>query len=247
LQRILDIDLDFFVDEPTRRRSLDDGRPNPGEHPTMELDDALSYVHDHLGLRGPVPGFVVEHHVELFSHWRRAIASGALVAPFHLAHLDAHADLGLGETGHKYLLTEIMSLPPERRQYPEYGVNKLTDGSFVAFAAACRWLSEIDYVFSPQGGSDLHPYLMEGFDPEAEAIQLAALTPAEFRALRDGEEPDVETDEPRIPVRQAPRGDFHATMPYDFVCIAHSAAYTPPTADPIFDEIRARFIDETAL
>jgi hypothetical protein len=88
---------------------------------------------------------------------------------------------------------------------------------------------------------------MEGFDPEAEAIQLAALTPAEFRALRDGEEPEVETDEPRIPVRQAPRRDFHATMPYDFVCIAHSAAYTPATADPIFDEIRARFIDETAL
>jgi len=213
----------------------------------MRMDDALSYLEDHLGLRAPMPGFVVEHHGELFSLWRRAIAKGALVAPFHLVHLDAHADLGFGETGHKYLLTEVMQLPPERRQYPEYGINKLTDGSFIAFAAACRWLSEIDYVFSPQGGSDLHPYLMEGFDPQADAIQLAALTPDQFRKVRDGEESLIETDEPRIPVRQVPRGEFHATMPYDFVCLCRSPALTPPTADPIFDEIRSRFIDETAF
>ncbi len=38
--------------------------------------------------------------------------------------------------------------------------------------------------------------------------------------------------------------DFRATEPFDLVCIARSPAFTPASADAIYDEIRGRYIEE---
>lgn len=46
-----------------------------------------------------------------------AIEAGLLVPPLHVTHVDAHADLGMGDSGHVHLM-ELLQLPPDRRTRP---------------------------------------------------------------------------------------------------------------------------------
>jgi hypothetical protein len=80
--------------------------PDPTEHPVWLTDEALAFLTERSGLRRALPGFVTENHGELFPRWRSAIAEQLLVPPFHVTHVDAHADLGLGDAGYRYLLTD---------------------------------------------------------------------------------------------------------------------------------------------
>ncbi len=95
-----------------------------------------------------LPGFVVEHHAELFACWREAIARGAMQPPFSVSHVDGHADLGLGDSGYMYLMTELLFLRPEERQFPMTGPGGLDDGNWLAFAIACRWVGDLVYVLN---------------------------------------------------------------------------------------------------
>ena len=52
--------------------------------------------------------------------------------------------------------------------------------------------------------------------------------------------------EPPVPLAIAKARNFCADQPYDFIFLARSPAFTPAEADPIYDLIRERFIDEQA-
>jgi hypothetical protein len=97
------------------------------------------------GLTGRLPGFVVEHHGELFARWRDATDAGVLRAPFHVTHVDAHADLGLRDAGYMHLLSDLLFRTPEHRRDPGEHLN---DGNYLIFAAGCRWLAGLDYVYN---------------------------------------------------------------------------------------------------
>ncbi|MGZ6693845.1 MAG: hypothetical protein ACXVHQ_41490 [Solirubrobacteraceae bacterium] len=260
MQRVLDLDLDFFLDDVADSRPYDGPRLSANDYYPWEIAKVVSFLRDRCLLDGRLPGVAVENHGEVFGVWRGAIDEGRLVAPFHVTHVDANADLGANETGHRYLLTDLMHADPAGRRHPRVAEDKFSDGSYLAFAAACRWLSELvyvcyvdpDYACSQYQGPfdgkprDLHPWLMEGFTVEAENIRLAPLTEEQFSELYEfnSERPRIETDEPRIPFHRVPWPDFYAHEPFDFIFLARSPAYTPASADPIFDEIRRLFIDE---
>lgn len=263
MQRVLDLDLDFFLDDVAHSRPYDGPRLSASDYPPWEVPIAVAFLRERCLLDGRLPGLAVENHGEVFGVWRGAIDVGLLVAPFHVTHIDAHADLGANETGHRYLLTELMHAHPAGRRHPRVADDKFSDGSYLAFAAACRWLSELVYVCyvdpeyaapdyrGPFDGNplDIHPWLMEGFTVEADNIRLAPLTDEQFCQLYEfnSERPRVETDEPGIPFRRVAWPDFCADEPFDFVFLARSPAYTPAAADAIFDEIRRLFIDGSAF
>jgi hypothetical protein len=209
----------------------------------------LSFLREKCGLKGAIPGFAVEHHGEFFGQWRRSIETGDLVPPFHVTHVDAHADLGIGETGHIYLLSELLAKPPEERWFPMEGEGGLTDGSFLAFAIGCRWISDLLYVYSPGGGSDVHPYLMEGKDLNAPNIRLPRVTSQELQRFHGGRKPTLPASqlEPPVPFSKVRCSDFQAEHAFDMICIARSPAYTPRDADLIFDDVRREFVDESAF
>jgi hypothetical protein len=56
---------------------------------------------------------------------------------------------------------------------------------------------------------------------------------------------DVDHREPKVPFRALPRRAFQAVRRFDVVCLARSPSCSPAESDPLFDEIRERFIDET--
>lgn len=251
MQRILDLDLDFFLNDVAVFRSFDSDRLDSEDYTPWPMPDVLSFLEGQCLLTGQLPGCAVEHHGEVFGRWRDAIDNGLVTEPFRVAHVDAHADLGLGEGNYVYLLTELLWEPMERRRFPVEGSGGMTDGSYLAFAAACRWLAEIDYVYCPGGGDDLHPYLMEGFDPHAERLQLARLTKEELKRLQSLPQPRPPIPparlEPPVPLRRWKASEFQVEEPFDMIYLSRSPAFTPAASDAVYEEIRRRFIDEGTL
>jgi hypothetical protein len=243
MQRVLDIDLDFFVEPIAYNRKREHPRLEAGDHSVWPMARAMSFLRERCLLDGPRPGFAVEHHGEVFERWRGAIDAGILEPPFHVTHVDAHADLGLGEGGWVHLLTEVPTLPLDRR--PSASALRLADADFLAFAVGCRWLSDVVYVkHADVRGSDVHPHLRENFDRSSQRVRLAALTPDELAALRARRPPSVEYTEPAVVVEEVPWERFQADRQFDLVCLARSPPYTPASADVLYEEIRTTLIDE---
>ena len=132
--------------------------------------------------------------------------TGILQPPFHVTHVDAHADLGLGDSGYVYLMTSLLFAPPESRLHPAPPTGKtgLTEGNFLLFAIACRWINDLEYVYGEGGGEDELPCVMQGFDRSADHVQLAAMTEPAFRNWNfglSGRQPSVSHLEPSVGYR----------------------------------------------
>ncbi len=246
MQRVLDVDLDFFLHgvandvDPKSTKRLD-----AREYPPWTRDETMSFLADQCRLKNPLPGFAIDNHREVFDKWRALIEDGTLHPPFHVTHVDAHGDLSMGEIGYKHILTELVHLPPECR--PAAAARRISDGDYLAYAIACRWINELDYVYNRGGGSDVHAYFWENFDRHCSRIRLAALTEEDIQKLHSLERPTVAYREPGIPLRQIRREDYTSHAAFDLIFLAHSKPFTPAEADPLYDAIREEFIDESAL
>jgi len=243
VHRVLDIDLDFFVTPPVHLPP-DWERPPAGGHDVWPEDEALAFLRDRCQVSDRLPGFVTENHAQLFPRWREAIAAGVLESPFSVTHLDAHADLGLGDNGYTYLMTSLLYEPVAERQFPAEGMSGLNEGNFLLFAIACRWVADLTYVFGDGGGGDELPYAFEGFHRPADRLQLAAMPKRELdKLLHRLGDPVADLIEPAVPYQSTRWESFQAAEPFDFICLTRSPLYTPTTADPLYDLIRSTFVD----
>jgi hypothetical protein len=118
----------------------------------------MTFLTKRCQLDGPRPGFVVEQHSELFYLWGEATKAGQMASPFEVVHVDAHADLGLGDASYAYLMGELAFEPIEhryeilkkrrpgsRKEMIDLGNHALTDG-WLMFALACGRISDLTYV-----------------------------------------------------------------------------------------------------
>jgi len=257
MRRVLDIDLDAFVYGSEDGRGRDDPRLDAEVHPPWDLPKVLSFLRCNCRLSGPLPGFAIEHHGDLFFRWRDAIDRGLLVPPFRVTHVDAHADLGTGDCGFDYLLTELLREPPHNRHSPRAGDDGLADGNYLAFAIANRWIGELTYVIGgryedfmdyPWEPGDLLPHVFEDFDLSTRTIRLPTLAPPNLREdLGSTDRLRPLALEPPVPFDWSLWHEYEATEPFDLICLARSPSYTPEAADAVYDEIRSRFIDENAI
>ncbi len=136
--RVLDIDLDFFVHGVAYYKASRGPRLSDEDYRAWSLEEVLRFLEDRCLLSNKLPGWVVEHHAEVFPLWRAAVRSGWLETPFHVTHVDAHADLGLGDAGYVRLITEVMYRRVEDRDAPEAVEPGIGDGNWLAYAVACR-------------------------------------------------------------------------------------------------------------
>lgn len=257
MQHVLDVDLDFFVEDPVHYPPGEGRRPEPAEHPVSDVGAALGFLREQCGLRRGRPGAAVDHHDEVFHHWRAAIAAGVLVPPFDVTHVDAHGDLGFGDAGYVYLMTSLLFEETGSRAALAVASGEVADSNYLAFAIACRWVAALKYVYPPGGGGDIFPYYRRGFRLDADDLQLAAMRPNQLQVLRDYlPVTDTDTDsipwrverlEPAVPLTMVQAEKATPGPPFDFVFIARSPEYSPPTADPLFERIRHEFIDEQAF
>ncbi len=90
VERILDLDLDFFLDEIAYHRS-DRGKrlPSWGYRP-WKKSKVRSFLEQQclLSTANPAKGRVVTHHDEMFWLWRELVQAGQIEVPFVVVHVD---------------------------------------------------------------------------------------------------------------------------------------------------------------
>lgn len=70
MQRVLDLDLDFFLHGATGDRPFDAARLDATDYPPWDLEDVMAFLEERCHLLAPLPGVAVEHHGEVFGLWR---------------------------------------------------------------------------------------------------------------------------------------------------------------------------------
>jgi hypothetical protein len=264
--RVLDLDLDFFLYRTDHYRDWADERADADEYPPWPLDDAIAFLTERCQLDGRRPGFVVEHHNELFYRWGEAIEAGQMTKPLEVVHVDAHADLGMGDASYAYLMGELVfqpigdryetlkrRRPPSRKEMLDLSNDALTDGNWLMFALACGWLSSLTYVTNSRVEAsdgarpgDLMRVLMQDFDMQADRLQVVGTREEAWR-WAGGRPAAIGHRDPPVPFITNVWREYQASEPFDIVCLTRSPEYTPADADRIFDAIVERFIDEAAL
>lgn len=242
MQRILDIDLDFFVTPVVYQPQTSD-RPPDSEYKVWSNDRAFAFLRDKLRLTSPLPACLTETHDQLFLGWHEAITNGVLKPPFHVTHVDAHADLGNGDAEYQFILKDLVYKPIENRPSIVSSCrNRLLEGDFLALAVACHWISDLTYVFGEGGGDDQLHLFMKNFDRHADRLELGAFCPdidLLHTTSREADFIDVS-----IPFTQVRAEDFHTESLYDMICLTRSPLYTPPLADRLYQDIREKFVIE---
>jgi len=96
--RILDIDLDFFLDEIEYFRSRNNKRLNKKDYNPWNYRQVECFLENSFGLNQnyPIEGKIFTHHDELFTHVECEILQGKMHPPFVIHHLDAHSDFAMG-------------------------------------------------------------------------------------------------------------------------------------------------------
>lgn len=234
--RVLDIDLDFFLNdccplaEKGLRPPLDGCEPWDGAVVRSFLEKQCGLHTEH-----PVPGRIFETHDQALVFWAEMVAGNRLQAPFHVTHVDAHSDLGIGYPGPNYVLFNVLSMPVEKRRCLSafYEQHKLDEANYLLFALATRWVSSLDNVRNPRSRSDLPGVL---FNADGN-IQLCSVASRLFEGTNGAE--------PVIPFRNYPDyRTFLSTEPYDFVTLAMSPRYAPKEADSLKEIIGAYIAED---
>ena len=223
--RVLDIDLDFFLADccPLADKG---SRPCLEGHEPWPEEKVAAFLEGQCGLSesNPVPGAVFETHDKALVYWRDRMAEGKLIAPFHVTHVDAHSDLGIGRPGPGFVLNgvlpRILDKRPDIEKY--YEICQLDEANYLLFALAFRWISTLDNVRNPKSRPDIPPeILMPGRE---DMIQLSSFA----ARLSEG----VNGAEPVIPFNvYDDYREFRAEKPYDFITLAISPRYAPKQAD----------------
>ena len=232
MQRVLDIDLDFFLAdccplaEEGQRPILSGREPWPEEAVRRFLEDRCL-----LTRHAPMAGRVFMTHDKALVYWKELMDAGELHPPFHVTHVDAHSDLGIGYPGPGYVLYNVLSIPPDRRLALDrfYRERKLDEANYLLFALAARIVGALENVRRPFSKEDVpRQILTEG----GAHIRLPQSFPDLFERANG--------PEPLIPYREYKEdGAFQAAAPYDFVSLAISPRYAPEAADeliPVFKE-----------
>jgi len=250
MHTVLDLDLDFFV-WPIAHWPESDGRLPAGDCEYLATDhEVRGFIEQrcHLNRVNKIPGKVFVEHEEAFRVWRCWITDGTLTSPFRVFHVDAHADLGLGDSGWVYLSTELLALPLHRRDKPRFASNGLSSSNYLAFAIANRWIYDLTYVFptgpstvSGQAGrscpDDLPPMHFRDGDSKSGLIELKRYEPKDKNAVATGSAATPLDVEPTVPFNCIAAGEFQFSGFTHFV-VAQSPRFTPPAAGKLLEIIR---------
>ena len=217
---VLDIDLDFFLNGVYPLADAGE-RPALTGHEPWEEARVRCFLEENCGLSAacPAPGRIFETHDFALDFWSEMMGQGRLTAPFSVTHVDAHSDLGVGQTG--YVLNALLALPAKKRaDIPALRrEGHISEANYLLFALAFRWIDRLCNVRNPHSLPDIPPEIMEGEDIRLNSFVSRLMEAGHGR-------------EPKVPFNVYPDyALFRAEAPYDFVSVAVSPRYAPKEAD----------------
>jgi hypothetical protein len=251
--RILDIDLDFFLDNK-RTSSVTSTKRLDDYYVPWSEDETKAFLEQRCGLTtsNKKQGKFFIHHVEVFDYLRSLQEQHNFVLTFSIDHVDAHADLGTGDSSYSYIATDILPKNLRERAYPvkRNGWSGLSSGNFLAFAVACRWITSLNYINNPEWFDDLQWFNFENFDDEANNLQLKQYSEAQMHQIiysggdmrESARAVAPQSLEPLVPFAKVDFNEFTSDGNYDMVFLTQSPGFTPANSDNLIPLIMS-YID----
>ena len=246
---VLDLDLDFFV-RPAAHFVSGARRLSSKEYTCASVEEVEDFLERQCGLskEQPIRGRFCKEHDAAFDIWKEWIWAGEIKTPFDVAHVDAHADMGLGDPSWTYLLDEILALPVENRNNPRRGWDGLNSGSYLPFAIANRWLRSLTYVFPPDERAedgyplDIHTVFFRNEDWKNGPIELPHYSREQLDSLMmvTGNPPEPLFWEPAVANAYVPAASF-GMRGFTHMILAQSPGFTPAAADELIPMIEQYF------
>ena len=243
--RVLDLDLDYFLDHPVfgidlrEKKRVDD----PECINSVWTEERVRlFLENNLGLskNKKHKGRIVIGHDEALYFWEELINKHLLEPPFSVVHVDSHGDLGVGATGVFFSCNTVITWPVKNR-IPRY-CNIFDDGkiniaNYLLFALAFRWISDLTYCANPKKvKADIPEEIFEDGVPYSNCNNKFI---SNIKLRSNGYE-----TEPEIPFTMiATYDEVDYAGDFDFVSLAQSPNYTPENADFIIDIFR-EYIEE---
>ncbi len=249
--KVLDIDLDFFLDKVTYPISNKSRYPDEMCEVWSEKK-VVEYFEKILGLskERKVKGRIIERHNESLDFWEEQIASKKLTIPFQIIHIDSHSDLDyidrtiegeLDSSGYMQLL----SLPCVKNRYQliyksttnELHEKWINEGNYLIFSIAFEWVKKIVYCTNTTESYMNNDYpkqfvfkdIFEKNNKYSKILYLANSNNKEKYLVDYDIITKIQNDENF--------GD------YDFITFAKSPQYTPKKSDFIISIIK-EYIEE---
>jgi len=240
MDRILDIDLDFFLNKVSDSRE-DGKRLDKNQYYPWRNDALRSFLEKRCNLasKTPIRGRIVKKHHQAFFFWRELIQNNIIETPFELVHIDAHSDIGVADWGWIYLTSELLHKPLEERMNPDksllFGIN---EANYLAFALACRWIKKLTFITHPNWEKDLIEVYFKDFDITSGFIQLKKFNKEEL--LEKGFEKKIKPLglEPEIPVEFVPLLEYKSSQPFTLLTLSHSKTFTPKSSDKLIKVVK---------
>lgn len=247
MKRFLDIDMDFFLNDIAYGMTGEDRLDDNDYEPWSE--ERFRYFLEEkclLSKHNKIPGRVIKHHNQAFNFWEELITDKVISQPFDITHIDAHSDLGLGDSGWFYIVTELLHYPIEDR-IKVLKREKVKLSNYLAFVIACGWAEKITFVTHPDWNfDDFFPIYLKDFDDYSNFFEFKAygnacdlsdlaIHPNRFNPVRK---------DPLIPYSIFSSENFKAEKKYDGLVFCQSPQYTPSSADYMLEVIKEYIIEK---
>jgi hypothetical protein len=233
VKRILDIDMDFFLNDIAHW--VDDSeRLDSEQYVPWDEGRFRAFLEQRCGLNknNRIKGRVIKHHDEAFHFWKELICRGDLQAPFHLTHIDAHSDTGLGDANYVYIMKELMHNSMNER-LTKLDMKKVNYANYLAFTLALGWVSNVEFVLHPEWDNDLLYLHLKDLSDNNSAFQFKAYNKdidIVMQMHRLSEIKPLLVD-PEIPYFLIKEEAFSSALSYDYAVFCQSPGYTPKEAD----------------
>ena len=244
--RILDIDLDFFLNDKAYSRVTSTERLDPIAFTPWPNSEVKNFLEKHCGLskQDKKTGKLFTHHIEVFDFLDILQKRNGFNLKFSIDHVDAHADLGWGDASFQYISSEILFKSIDQRSpiAERNGWSGLSSGNFLAFLVALRWVENLNYINEETRAKDIPPFLLEDFELTSGFIQLKKYTPDQmYQIIHLGSGSMIEKArrippielEPRVPFSFIDNGSFYNSNEYDYVFLTKSPGFTPLSSDAL--------------
>jgi hypothetical protein len=239
---LLDIDLDAFLSDTVHWKS-GKRRVSGKRYIPWSCDQLREFLENRCGLSrsAKIPGrYAIEHDAALEFMESLRDTSGLQL---EVAHIDGHADLGLGDPSWVHLIGEWLAKEPLQRRAPPMSTKACNPGSFLAYAAAARLLAGVTYAFPPGGGNDFHTIFFHENNPDSGFLELkrfgTQVDAMEYESLTADRAISVE---PLIPFQALPIEHFKAKRAFDRGFVCQSPGFTPKKSDSLL-YVLAEYVD----
>jgi hypothetical protein len=235
--RILDVDLDFFLDEVAyfgqERSEIDAFNP-------WDKEVVQNWLERYCGLSKDIkiPGSTVNRHNEVYTIWKSLIASKRLEVPFEVVHVDAHSDLGSSGCSFEYITTVLLQKPYDERLTSADDSGFINEGNYLAFAVACRLLKKLTWIMHIKSDKDdFHPNYWTDCNPESNSLSLP------WRQKNSLIEMNDYKCDPPVSFQIYDYVDFVNKNSWDFMFLSKSPNYCPMSAFTLLQIIEEYMCD----